>query len=100
MTKAEKIFDATYRECRIHIMNWGIPDRNPNGKMIGYSGLITKEVTSRRTWNAIQKLIDKEWENLKRDRYLEILSAERLEALESALEMTQSSLDNEISKGF
>ena len=91
MTKAEKIFKDTYTECRLHVRTWGC-ERN-NGKAIGFNRLATEEVTCRRTWNAIQKMIDNERRNFELDRRLGI---EVSEVREVGLEMVQETLNNVI----
>lgn len=92
MTKAEKIFNETYTECRLHARTWGC-ERSENGKAIGFNKLATEEATSRRTWNAIQKLIDKERERIEFDKRLGI---DVREVVEFGLEMVQETLNNTI----
>lgn len=58
MTKAERIFNGTAYECRRHAKTWGF-EYSENGKPVGYNGLITDEAVSTRTFNDVQKLIDK-----------------------------------------
>ena len=93
MTKAEKIFKDTYMECRIHIRNHGYMV-NPNGKAAGFSGLITNEVTCARTWNAIEKLLEKERESQKMYKRLGIWD-EHNDLCEQALNMVESTIENE-----
>lgn len=97
MTKAERIFKDTYTECRIHAKAWG-KQYNPDGSAVGFSGLITEEVTCKRTWNAIQKRIESEKKVLEFDKKYGILDKERLDLLEYAIEMVQSTLNNEMKK--
>lgn len=94
MTKAERIFKDTYAECRRHAKRWGI-DRNPDGTAIGFCRLATEEVTCIRTWNEIQRLIDKEHSMIELDKELLGID-ERTELCEYALEMVQSTLNNTI----
>ena len=91
MTKAERIFTNTYSECRIMVKTHGFEG-------IGFGSLITEETTSTRTYNTIQKLIDKEKRNLELNRKLKVTSEERQELLENALEMVQITLNNSIRK--
>lgn len=93
MTKAEKIFDSTYYECRVHIKNWG-PQYNDNGDQIGFNGVITDESVSTRTLNAIQKLLDRERKTVERYESLGVAEAERIILLKNALGMVQATLDN------
>lgn len=95
MTKAERIFRATYTECRIHAKNWGF-QYNPDGRPAGYSSMICKDTESVciRTLNEIQKCIDREHKNIERDEKLGISTKERLYLLRYALEMVQVTADN------
>lgn len=95
MRKADKIFEDTYRACRLHAKAWG-KEYNPDGSAVGFSGLITEDVTSRRTWNAIQKRIDSERKNLELDKQFGMMEQFSLDRLEYALDMVQSTLNNEI----
>ena len=93
MTKAAKIFQDTYTECRIHIKAWGI-EFNPNGKAVGFTGVITDQPICTRTLNEIQRLLDAE------SRQIDI--AEKYGAGDpdyrvikrDALKMVQSTIDN------
>ena len=93
--KARKIFEDTYMECRLHVKNWG-ELRQPDGRAVGFNSLITNEVTCKRTWNAIQALIDRESNNLDLEERLDVLRPERLKVLRFALEMVQETLNNEM----
>lgn len=95
MTKAEKIFKDTYYECRKQIKAFGI-QRNPDGKMVGFSGLITELPVSIRTCNDVKKFIDKETKRLDRNDEFGIGTQESQEFQRLALEMTHSTLDNQI----
>lgn len=97
MTKAERIFNNTYTECRIHTKTWGM-QRNPNGKAIGFTGLIKRDsdTSCKRTWNAIQKLIDSKKKQVEIALKYDFGDREYYEMCSFALEMVQSSLDNEI----
>lgn len=91
MTKAERIFRDTRIECSISLKRGG-EMRNPDGRLVGFSNLITEEVCSTRTFNDVQKRIDAE------HRVIEI--EERLgmelnfEEMRKVLEMVQVTLDN------
>ena len=97
MTKAERIFKATYFECRTHVKNWGI-GRNTNGRPVGYETLITKddESVSIRTCNAVQKFIESEKRRLERNGKFGVGTPESQECNKFALEMTQATLNNHI----
>ena len=92
MTKAERIFRDTYTECRLHVKAWGV-ERNANGKAIGFASLATEEVTCRRTWNEIQRFIDREKKDIEMCKKLDI---EINPVREFALEMVQETLNNYI----
>ena len=97
MTKAERIFNDTYTACRVQVKAWGM-ERNPNGRPIGFNGLETEEVTSRRTWNVIEKLIKAESKQIELSVQYGIISNEKAEMKRFALEMVQVTLENEIAK--
>ena len=92
-TKAERIFDNIYRECRIHLKTSNL-ERNTDGTAIGFSN-ISEEITCKRTWNAIQKLINRELKKLQLDEEL-IGTSEYHQLKKDALEMVQSTLNNTI----
>ena len=93
MTKAERIFRDTYTECRKYAKTWGFR-YNPDGRPVGFNGLITEEVVYVRTLNSVQKFIDRERKKLARDEELDVLDADRLNLLKYALDMVQVTLDN------
>ncbi len=93
LTKAERIFNDTYTECRIHIKDWGF-ERNPNGEAIGFNGMCTEEVMSNRTCNAIENLIRTEKKMLQFDHDLGTAD-DWTELCEHALEMVESTLENQ-----
>ena len=93
MTKAERIFRDTYAECRKNARSWGFR-YNPDGRPVGFNGLITEEVVYVRTLNSVQKFIDRESKNLDRYEKLNVLDADRLNFLRYALGMVQTTLDN------
>ena len=92
-TKADRIFTDIYRECRNHLKRSELK-RNPDGTVVGFCN-ISEEVTCRRTWNAIQKLIDKELKNLDLEEEL-LGTTEYYELKKNAIEMVQSTLNNTI----
>ena len=94
MTKAEKIFNDTYTECRLHAKTWGF-ERTPEGKVIGFNRLATEETTCRRTFNAIQKLIDNEAKRIGFSKK-HFGEDEHTALREYALEMVQETLNNAI----
>ena len=90
MTKAERIFNDTYRECRNHIKKYGYEDNS------GFNSMFYRdnEVFYRRTASAVQKIIDGERKQLDIDRKIGALSEERIKFLENALNMVQVTLNN------
>ena len=90
MTKAERIFEETYAGCRDHIKKWGYEENT------GFQRMFYKdnETFSKRTANAVQKLIDKEKRNLELDKELHVLSPDRICFLEQSLKMVQATLNN------
>lgn len=95
MTKAERIFNDTYTACRVHVKAWGM-ERNSDGRAIGFTSLETEEVTCRRTWNAIEKLIAGESKNIELSVKYGVIAEEKAEMKRFALEMVQVTLENEI----
>ena len=93
MTKAEKIFKDTYTECRRSAQSWGFR-YNPDGRPIGFAGVITEEVVYIRTLNAIQKFIDSERKTIALNEKYGVSTAERLNLLRYALDMVQVTVDN------
>ena len=97
MTKAERIFTDTYTACRVHVKAWGF-ERNADGRPIGFNSLETEEVTTRRTWNAIEKLIKAEGKNIERSEKYGVIDTAKAEMKKFALDMVQVTLENEIKK--
>lgn len=92
LTKADRIFQDTYSECRNHIRAWGM-EYNPDGSAIGFCNLCSEEVMSTRTFNAIEKLINSEARRLEFDHKFG-LADERTELNENALAMVRTTLKN------
>ena len=90
MTKAERIFRDTYIACIVHVKRWGF--ETP----VGFTGLSTEETTSRRTWNAIHKCIEKEQEIIDMMVDYNVISADEAKIKRSALDMVQVTLENTI----
>lgn len=88
MTKAERIFQDTYRECRQIIKHHGY---EPNSRL---NGLVMKddETVCTRTLNAISKLLKSEQRANEIARGLEAISAERAQMNADALEMVERTL--------
>ena len=92
MTKAQKIFQDTWTECRIHIKDWGMK-YNPDGTAVGFCNMDTEEVMSARTFNAIEKEIEKAEHMMKMDHELGIAD-DWTKLCEDALKMVRSTLKN------
>ena len=93
MTKAERIFKDTRYECGRHYKAWG-REYNPNGKPVTFGSLITEETVSTRTFNAVQKEIDKDRKDLEIAERLGALTPEWIEERRYVLDMVQTTLDN------
>lgn len=89
MTKAERLFNKNYYECKKHIKVWGFEG-------VGFNVLECDEndLLPTRTLNAIQKLIDKQWKHFEMCKKLNI-SINDLELKKQALEMLQITLSNQ-----
>lgn len=92
MTKAERIFNDTYRECRAIIRRHGY---EPNS---GLNGLVMKdnETVCTRTLNAISKLLKSERQNIEMAKKLGTTLAECAQQKEDALKMVEHTLYNAI----
>lgn len=92
MKKAERIFNETYTECRLWIKKHGYEEN------CGFASLFYKETecVCKRTCNAIQKWIDRERYDIKLSLNLEVITQERFEFLNNALDMVQKTLENNI----
>ena len=97
MTKAERIFRDTYIACIVHVKRWGF-ETNPDGRPVGFTSLSTEETetTSRRTWTAIHKCIEKEREIIDMMVDYNVISADEAKIKRSALDMVQVTLENTI----
>lgn len=95
MKKADRIFIETYKECFYHFSRFGY-EFNPDGKAIGFTGLITNETTSTRTYNAIQKIIDKKIALTNTDFELSVITENELKKELYVLDIVQSTLNNHI----
>lgn len=92
MKKAERIFNETYTECRLWIKKHGYEEN------CGFASLFYKETecVCKRTCNAIQKWIDRERYDIKLSLNLEVITQERFEFLNNALDMVQKTLENNL----
>lgn len=93
MTKAERIFNDTYRACRNHLKSWGVK-YNADGSVVGFMRLHLHddEFSCTRTVNAVQKILDSKQKSLVLDKKLG-LEIDNIKEL--ALLMMQSTINNE-----
>lgn len=91
MTKAERIYQSTRWECKKHVETWGRKENDG-----GFNGLITEEITSTRTTNQIQKLIENGRRLAKIDLKLNIFNKEEYDSEMKILDMVQDTLNNQI----
>lgn len=93
MTKAERIFNDTYRACREHIKTWGV-EYNQDGSIVGFIRLHLNEneFSCTRTVNSVQKILDSKLKSLQIDKELNI-DIDKIKEL--ALLMVQSTINNE-----
>ena len=89
MTKAEKIFNATYTDCRLHIKRHGYEEN------VGFNALTMKddETVCTRTINAISKLIASERKSIE---ISEKLGIGNTALNRQALNMVEATLNNVI----
>lgn len=93
MTKAERIFEDTYRACRSHINTWGV-EYNADGTVAGFMRLHLHddEFSCTRTVNAVQKILNSKQKSLNMNKTLG-LEVDNIREL--ALLMVQSTINNE-----
>lgn len=60
MTKAERIFNDTYTEARVHIKNWGYKEGESFNRLV----CSDDESVCKRTINSIMKLVESEKKSL------------------------------------
>ena len=89
MTKAERIYEATRRECKDIIT--GTHGYSEGQRLLG---LVTEEVVCMRTINAIMKLVDKEEHSIRLDEKLGVLSGEKLQLYINVNNMVRSTVEN------
>lgn len=93
-TKAERIFQVTYVQCKRHMEVWG-KEYNPNGRPISFGSVFCNdnESVSIRTLNAIQKFIDNRKKMLELDKKYAVLTEEEISDKEYILEAVQVAAD-------
>ena len=89
ITKAERIYEATRRECKDIIT--GTHGYSEGQRL---SGLVTEEAVCMRTINAIMKLVDKEEHRIRLDEELGVLSGEKLQLYINVNKMVRSTVEN------
>ena len=92
MTKAERIYLDTYLNCRYHIRTWGY-EENAGFNRLSYGD---NETVCTRTFNEIQKHINKDRKTLEIDIKLGILSSDTINLNKQVLDMVQVTLNNTI----
>ena len=92
MTKAERIFNDTYTECRQIVKRHGYEAYSR------LSHLVMKDTEHgcTRTFNEIAKLIASERRSIVLDRQLDVINDEHAEMLTNALNMAENTLNHEI----
>lgn len=90
MTKAERIFTKTYIKCRAHIKRFGY-EENVGLNRMSYE---ENETFSKRTYNAVKRLLDKERKQVELSRRLGALSEDKICFIEQALNMLEVTLNN------
>lgn len=89
MTKAEKIFNATYHDCKEHIEAFGT-----GGKGAGFNRLATEEVICTRTINALMKLLGAKRRDLQMAKELEAIPLEKINKKLRILDMVEATIEN------
>jgi hypothetical protein len=98
-TKAERIFEDTYEECRKYILRWGY-QTNPDGSATGFNRLYYRddEIVYARTINEITKILENKKRYLRTDIKLGVLSEEKARLHAQVLCMVESTINNEREK--
>lgn len=95
MTKAERLFKDTRYACMQHIENWGY-ELNPNGKPIGFNGLICNDtdIIYTRTLNAVAQQLERARREVALFLKYNTINADEAEKRNRVLNMVESTLDN------
>ena len=93
MTKAERIFRDTYTDCRIFVEAWG----ETNERFAGVSCKDSESVC-KRTLNAMRKFLESERKSIKHSAKLGIITDERKNFLQLALDMVERTIQVEEEK--
>lgn len=90
MTKAERIYDNTRFECKMHIEAWGYEEN------VGFNTVIynDNETVCKRTLNEIRKHLERARKNLAIDIKLNILTSEQATLEEQVLNMVEKTIEN------
>ena len=96
MTKAERIFNNTYTECRIHVQTWGI-GYNDNGTVIGFNSLFNDddECVCTRTVNAVEKFVPGARKNIELALKYGVIDSEKASMRAKALDMVEATIKNQ-----
>ena len=89
MTKAEKIFNATYHDCKEHIETFGT-----DGKDSGFNRLATEEIICTRTINALLKLLGAKRKSLELSLELGVISKDKYTIKARILDMVEATIEN------
>lgn len=92
MTKAERIFNDTYTECRQIVKHFGYETYSRLNNLV----MKDTECGCTRTFNAIAKLIASERRFIVLSRKLNVINDERAEMLTNALNMVENTLNKAI----
>lgn len=95
MTKAERIFKATYYDCARHIETWGY-EINPNGKAVGFNGLICNDtdIIYTRTLNAVGRQLERARSEVAIFLKHNIINNDEAKNRNQVLNMVESTLNN------
>jgi hypothetical protein len=89
MTKAERIFNATYHDCKEYIENYGTV-----GKGVGFNRLATEETVCTRTINTLMKLLGAKRRDLQMAKELRAIPLEKINKKLRILDMVEATIEN------
>lgn len=98
MTKAKRIFNDTYTDCRKFVRDWGNVDIDENGNAIGYNRMTYRddETVCTRTMNEIKKFYEKERKFINLVIETGVYDTEMAKQMTDALDMVESTIENQI----
>lgn len=89
--KAKNIYEATKRDCRQYVKNWGYNVETDGG----FTGVSTEECVYRRVINDMKALLNSDLRRLTIDMKLGVLTNEKAEFEAKVLTMLERTINNQ-----